>query len=71
MLDLLFLEILWIKGLQRRTVITHAFGSVPAHFKISLSVDLAIFLVQSVIEGRLLHRLPRIRGNLFRRWHSR
>lgn len=60
MLDLLFGHIFRIVWFERHAVVTHASGAMLAHLVIHIPLDLAIFLVQQVIQWGLLHHVPRV-----------
>lgn len=56
--DLLLGKVLGVVWFEGHAVIAHALGTVSAHLGIFWSVDLAILLVQCVVQRRLLDRLP-------------
>lgn len=50
-LDFLFGQILRIVGLQGHAVVTHASRPMLAHPEVLTALDLAILLVQQIVEG--------------------
>lgn len=50
MLDLFLREIFRGVGFQRHAIVTHALGSMSAHILVPLTSDLAILLVELVVE---------------------
>lgn len=63
MLDLLFREVLGVVRLQRHTVVAHSPRAMLAHPLVFGSLDLAIFLIEEIVEWGLLYHIPRI-GNI-------
>lgn len=57
-LDLLLGQILRVVGFQGHAVVTHASRPMFAHPQILTALNLAILLVQQVVERRLLHHIP-------------
>lgn len=59
-LDLLLLQVFGVERFQRHAVIAHALFPMPTHLNISLSWNLAVQLIQSVIQRRLFDHFPRV-----------
>lgn len=64
--DLLFVEVLLIKWVEGLTVVAHSFRSMATHVVIFWPLDLAIFLVQPIVERGLFDHFPRILDQLGR-----
>lgn len=63
MLDLLFGEVLGIVRLERHTVVAHSPGAMLAHSLVFGSLNLAISLIEQIVEWGLLYYIPWI-GNI-------
>lgn len=51
-------EVAGVERLQWRAVVAHAFGPVPAHLVVACTRDLAVFLIEAVVEWELTHGVP-------------
>ena len=58
MLDLLLFQVVFAVRFDGHAVIAHAFGSMPAHLLVFLAMDLAILLIQPVVQRHLLDGFP-------------
>ncbi len=56
--DLLLGQVTCVERVERLAVFAHALGAVAAHLRIELSRDLAVELVEPIVQGRLLYNLP-------------
>lgn len=62
-LDLLVREVLCVVRLERHTVVAHSPGAMLAHSLVFGSLNLAISLIEQIVEWGLLHYIPWI-GNI-------
>ena len=65
MFDLLLGHIFGIVGFERHAVVTHAFRTMSAHFRITGANNFPIQFVQLVIERGLLDNLPGVFNRLW------